>query len=247
MKIRVLPIFIGLLLGTTVLLAQEKTVTGRVTDESQTAVPGASVLIKGTTMGTVSDANGDYTILVSDDDVLVTSFIGYSKQEILVGSQTNINVTMQVDITQLQEIVVTGYATQQKKDLTGAVGVVKPADLTAIPTGNVTNQLQGRVAGVTVTGSGQPGSTAKRRIRGFGSFINNNPLYIVDGVPTDDISTLNPNDVESLSVLKDAGAASIYGSRASNGVIIITTKKGKSGVSVSYNMYVGSQSPGDGP
>ena len=247
MKIKILPIFIGLLLGTTVLLAQERTVTGRVTDESQATVPGASVLIKGTTTGTVSDADGNFTIAVSDDDVLIFSFIGYSTQEILVGSQTNINVIMQVDITQLQEIVVTGYATQQKKDLTGSVGVVETKELIAIPTGNVTNQLQGRVAGVTVTGSGQPGTTSKVRIRGFGSFQNNDPLYIVDGVPTQDISTLNPNDVESLSVLKDAGAASIYGSRASNGVIIITTKKGKSGVSVSYNMYVGSQSPGDGP
>ena len=247
MKIKILPIFVVLLLGSTVLLAQERTVTGRVTDESQATVPGASVLIKGTTTGTVSDADGNFTIAVSDDDVLIFSFIGYSTQEILVGSQTNINVIMQVDITQLQEIVVTGYATQQKKDLTGSVGVVETKDLIAIPTGNVTNQLQGRVAGVTVTGSGQPGTTSKVRIRGFGSFQNNDPLYIVDGVPTQDISTLNPNDVESLSVLKDAGAASIYGSRASNGVIIITTKKGKSGVSVSYNMYVGSQSPGDGP
>jgi len=246
MKIRILPILVGLLLGTTVLLAQEKTVIGRVTDENQSPVPGASVLIKGTTTGTVSDADGNFKITVSDDDILVISFIGYSTQEILVGSQTTINVTMQVDVTQLQEIVVTGYATQQKKDLTGSVATVETTELVAIPTGNVSNQLQGRVAGVTVTGNGQPGSTSKVRIRGFGSFINNSPLYIVDGVPTQDISTLSPNDVESLSVLKDAGAASIYGSRASNGVIVITTKRGKSGVQINYDMYIGTQNPGKG-
>lgn len=151
------------------------------------------------------------------------------------------------DITSLKEIVVTGYATQQKQDLTGSVGIVTAEELTQMPQGNVTQQLQGRVAGVTVIQDSRPGQNAKVRIRGFGSFTNNDPLYVVDGVPTTDINTLNPADVESMTVLKDAGAASIYGSRASNGVIVVTTKKGSKGVKVGYNMYYGTQNPGSGP
>jgi TonB-linked SusC/RagA family outer membrane protein len=144
-------------------------------------------------------------------------------------------------------VVVTGYTTQRRRDLTGAVATVAPAELTAVPVANVSNQLQGRTAGVDVVGNGQPGSTSTVRIRGYGSFQDNDPLYIVDGVPTQDISSMNPNDVESLSVLKDAGAASIYGSRASNGVIIVTTKKGGKGTKVTYDMYYGTQDPGAGP
>ena len=150
------------------------------------------------------------------------------------------------DVKALQDSVVTGYTTQRKRDITGSVSVIEPAKLTAVPSGNVSNQLQGRASGVTVVGSGQPGSTSKVRIRGFGSFENNDPLYVVDGVPTQDISSMNPNDIESISVLKDAGAASIYGSRASNGVIIVTTKEGNNGLKVTYDMYMGTQSPGKG-
>ena len=144
------------------------------------------------------------------------------------------------------QFAVTGYSVQQKKDITGSVSFAEPVLMTAIPSGNISNQLQGRVSGVTVTGNGQPGMTSKVRIRGFSSFLNNDPLYIVDGVPTQDISLLNPNDVESLCVLKDAGAAAIYGSRASNGVIVITTKSGGKGITINYNMYLGTQSPGKG-
>ncbi len=244
---RFMQFMIAMVLSTTVLFAQDKTVTGVILDENQDPVPGASILIKGTSTGTISDATGKFTLTAGNQDVLVISFIGYSTQEITVGNQSNITVNMLTDVTQLQEVVVTGYATQQKKDLTGSVGIVKTEELTALPTGNVANQLQGRAAGVTVVGNGMPGSTSKVRIRGFGSFQNNDPLYVVDGVPTQDISTLSPNNIESMSVLKDAGAASIYGSRASNGVIIITTKRGKSGVHVNYDMYIGSQDPGSGP
>lgn len=212
-------------------------------------MPGVNVLLKGTTQGTATDSDGKFSLSVPNDQAtLVISFVGYSTTEMVVGSRTNVSIQMAPDVTTLNELVVTGYAIQEKKDVTGSVSVVKPTELTAIPVGNVSNQLQGRVAGVTVVGNGQPGSTAKVRIRGFSSFQNNDPLYIVDGVPTQDISTLNPNDVETLSVLKDAGAASIYGSRASNGVIVITTKNGvSSGVKVNYNMYVGNQYPGKGP
>ena len=142
--------------------------------------------------------------------------------------------------------MVTGYTVQRKRDITGSVSFVEPASLTAIPAGNVSNLLQGRASGVTVTGSGLPGETSKVRIRGFASFLNNDPLYVVDGVPTQDISLINPNDVESVSVLKDAGAASIYGSRASNGVIVVTTRKGDKGFNVTYDMSMGIQLPGKG-
>ena len=144
------------------------------------------------------------------------------------------------------QFVVTGYSVQQKKDITGSVSFAEPVSVTAIPSGNLPNQLQGLVSGVTVTGSGRPGETSKVRIRGFSSFLNNDPLYVVDGVPTQDISLLNPDDVESLCVLKDAGAAAIYGSRASNGVIVITTKRGEKGFKVTYNMSIGVQNPGKG-
>jgi TonB-linked SusC/RagA family outer membrane protein len=242
-----LQVLLGLVLSSTILMAQSKTVSGTVMDSDSSPIPGVSILNKGKSTGTVTDANGKYSLEVSTNDVLVFSFIGFRVQEVTVGNQSVIDVTLETDVTELQEIVVTGYASQQKKDLTGSVGVVGTEELTQIPSGNVANQLQGRAAGVTVVADGRPGSPSKVRIRGFGSFQNNDPLYIVDGVPTQDISTLNPGDIQSLSVLKDAGAASIYGSRASNGVIIITTKQGKSGVQINYNMFVGTQSPGSGP
>lgn len=236
------------LLCSTAVLAQ-RNVSGTVTDEGGGGLPGVNIVIKGTSFGTTTDATGNFAISVpGDNSVLVFSFVGYATSEAVVGNRSVIAIQLSPDIRTLQELVVTGYATQQKKDLTGAVGTVKPTELTAIPVGNITNQLQGRVAGVTVTGNGQPGATSKVRIRGVGSFTANSPLYVIDGIPTGDISNLNPNDVESISVLKDAGAASIYGSRASNGVIIVTTKKGtRSGIKVNYNMYYGTQDPGKGP
>jgi TonB-dependent starch-binding outer membrane protein SusC len=150
------------------------------------------------------------------------------------------------DTNVIQEEVMTGYSSQMKSYLTGSVSTIYPGSLKSVPSGIVTNQLQGRASGLTVIGNGQPGDISKVRIRGFSSFENNDPLYIIDGVPTQDISSLNPNDVESVSVLKDAGAASIYGSRASNGVIIVTTRKGDNGIKVTYDMFTGTQLPGKG-
>jgi len=239
-----------LLIGFTVSSAysQEKTVTGTVTAEGEGALPGVTIVLKGTAQGAVTNIDGNYTISVPGPDaVLVFSFIGFTVQEIPVGEQTTIDVTLESDVTSLNEVVVTGYASQKKQDLTGSVGVVKAEELVQMPQGNVTQQLQGRVAGVVITQDSRPGQSAKVRIRGTGSFQNNSPLYVVDGVPTDGISTLSPNDIETLSVLKDAGAASIYGSRASNGVILITTKKGSEGMSVNYNMYMGTQMPQSSP
>ncbi len=228
--------------------SQEKTVTGTVAAEGEGALPGVTIVLKGTAQGVVTNIDGNYTITVPGPDaVLVFSFIGLSEQEVTVGTQTTIDVTLESDVTSLNEVVVTGYASQRKQDLTGSVGVVKAEELVQMPQGNVTQQLQGRVAGVTITQDSRPGASAKVRIRGTGSFQNNSPLYVVDGVPTSNINNLSPNDIETLTVLKDAGAASIYGSRASNGVILITTKKGSEGMNVNYSMYMGTQLAGDGP
>jgi TonB-linked SusC/RagA family outer membrane protein len=231
-----------------VLSAQEKTISGKVTATGEGPLPGVNVTVQGTTIGAITGLDGAYTIKVPGPSaVLVFSSIGYTTKQAAVGTQSVIDMVMESDVTALQEVVVTGYTAQRRRDLTGSVGVVEPAKLTAVPTGNVSNSLQGRTSGVTVIGDGRPGETSKVRIRGFSSFENNDPLYIVDGVPTQDISALNPNDIESLSVLKDAGAASIYGSRASNGVVIVTTKRGSKGTKVSYSMYYGVLNPGKGP
>ena len=245
---RIALLFLSMVLSLGVVFAQERTVTGKVSAESEGPLPGVKITVQGMTVGTLTDVNGAYTINVPDPEAeLLFSSLGYISREIIVGSQSVIDVVLVKDVNAIPEEVVTGYTTQQKRDITGSVSVIEPAKLTAMPMGNISNQLQGRSSGVTVTGSGQPGATSKVRIRGFSSFGSNDPLYIVDGVPTQDISSMNPNDVESLSVLKDAGSASIYGSRASNGVIIITTKKGAKGIRVNYDMYIGTQSPGKGP
>jgi TonB-linked SusC/RagA family outer membrane protein len=168
-------------------------------------------------------------------------------QEINITGKDSVKLHQQItDTNVIDKEVAIGYTVHRIRDITGSVSIVEPAGLTSIPAGNVSNLLQGRASGVTVTGSGRPGETSKVRIRGFSSFINNDPLYVVDGVPTQDISIINPNDVASVSVLKDAGSASIYGSRASNGVIIITTKRGDKGFNVTYNMSMGIQNPGKG-
>jgi TonB-dependent starch-binding outer membrane protein SusC len=240
---------LGMLFSFAMVMAQERTISGTVTAEGE-PLPGVNIFIQGTTVGTISDLDGSYTLTVPGPDaILIFSSIGYQTQSVTVGNQTTIDILMEEDVTALQEIVVTGYTTQRKMDLTGSVGVVNAEELQQMPQGNIVNQMQGRVAGVNVTQDARPGETARVRIRGISSISGaNDPLYIVDGVPLGNISHLNPNDVESISVLKDAGAASIYGSRASNGVIVVTTKKGKTGrLNVNYNMYYGTQDPGKGP
>ena len=225
-------------------LAKAQTVTGTVSDQMG-PLPGASVLIKGTTSGTQTDFDGNYTLdNVDDNATLVFSYIGFRTVEIPVNGQSTIDVTLEEDASKLDEVVVTGYGTQTKKDLTGAVSVVDTEELLAIPATTFSQQLQGRAAGVSIINDARPGGEATVRIRGFGTLGNNDPLYIIDGVPSTEQSNLNPNDIESMQILKDASAASIYGSRAANGVIIITTKKGKLGKpTISYNTFYGVQSP----
>lgn len=228
----------------------QRTVTGTVSSEvDNSPLIGATVQVKGSDVGTITEVDGSFSIRVNDEDILVVSYTGYETAEVPVNGQTNLVITLKEASLSLSEVVITGYSTQQKRDLTGAVGTVNTEELVKVPSSNVSSQLQGRVSGVTVSGDGRPGTVAKVRIRGFTSLSGaNDPLYIVDGVPTTDISTLNPNDIENISVLKDAGAASIYGSRAANGVILVSTKRGqRSGVRVNYDMYVGNIDPGDKP
>jgi TonB-dependent starch-binding outer membrane protein SusC len=212
--------------------AQERSVSGKVTDQaSGDPLPGVSIVVKGTSQGTVTDTEGSYRLpLPGNESVLVFSFIGYAVKEVPVAGQTTINVSLATDAKALGEVVVTGYSTQSKRDITGSVVSVDAAELNKVSAPNVAQQLQGRAAGVTVNTNNSPGGEATVRIRGFGTINNNDPLYVIDGVPTKGgLNNINPNNIESIQVLKDAASASIYGSRAANGVIIITTKKGKAG------------------
>ena len=207
-------------------------IMGTVTDASnQSTIPGVSVVVKGTTSGTLTDINGKYAINADEKAVLVFSFIGYTSQEVPVTGQTKIDVSLSIEAKLLEQVVVTGYQSQKKADLTGAVSVVNVKELQKMPNNNPIQALQGRVPGMVVTTDGSPsGSNVSINIRGIGSINGTNPLYVIDGVSTTSgMHELNPNDIESIQVLKDASAASIYGSRASNGVIIITTKKAKKG------------------
>jgi TonB-linked SusC/RagA family outer membrane protein len=227
----------------------QKTITGKITNATtKEPLAGASVLVKGTSSGTQTDMDGKFTlVLPATGSTISVSAVGFKTREMAVGENATFDIELTEGIDPLDEVVVTGYTSQRKKDITGAVSVVNVGDLKAVPAANATSQLQGRASGVTVVENGVPGSESQVRIRGMGSFSNNNPLYVVDGVQTSSIASLNPNDIESMQVLKDAASSSIYGVRASNGVIVITTKKGKGkGVNVAYDMYYGIQNPGNG-
>ena len=239
-----------LTLTSTSLLAQGKRLTGNVSDDKG-PVPGASVVVKGTTNGAVTDIDGNFALdLKADNATVMVSSVGYSTQQIAVGAQTSLNIVLQEDVSTLSEVVVTGYGSDAtKRQTTGAVATIKSKDLKAIPSGNVEQQLQGRVSGVTVITNGQPGTSSIIRVRGFGAFGGNEPLYIVDGVPVGSTDFLAPDDIETTTVLKDAAAASIYGARAANGVIIYTTKKGSrkgKKLEVSYDGMYGVTDPGKG-
>ncbi|MEX2591975.1 MAG: TonB-dependent receptor [Anditalea sp.] len=232
-----------LLLFTSTVLFAQRTVTGTVTDDLNEGLPGAAVLVKGTSTGTITDMSGNYSIEVPNDQaVLVFSFLGFENVEETVGSRSTIDVTLDQGVSALDEVVVTGYGSQSRREITGAVTSVDSEELLSLPATTFAQQLQGRAAGVTIVNDATPGGGATVRIRGFGTINNNDPLYVIDGVPTQNQGNLNPNDIESIQILKDASAASIYGSRAANGVIIITTKRGKVGEpTISFDAYYGSQ------
>lgn len=223
-----------------------QSVSGTISDANG-PLPGASILVKGTVNGTITDFDGNFNLNnVAADAVLTISYIGYISQEVSVGGQTSINVTLIENASQLDEVVVVGYTSQVRGDVTGAISSVDVDEALSVPVVNASEALQGRVTGVTVTNSGSPGSTPKINIRGFGTTNNTNPLYIIDGVQTDDagiLNNINPADIEQMNVLKD-GAAAIYGARASNGVIIITTKSGGYNMDkakVNFDFYTGYQ------
>jgi TonB-dependent starch-binding outer membrane protein SusC len=218
-------------------------VSGVIKNEDGEALPSVSVLVKGTTNGAVSDLDGKYSVNAPSNATLVFSFVGYASQEVSVNNRSVIDITMSVDGNTLGEYVVVGYGSQKKSSLTGAVTSVTQKDLKALPVISLTQALQGRVPGVSVTNNSSPGAEPIIRVRGIGSVsLNPNPLYVIDGVPAGGINNFDPKDIESLEVLKDASAAAIYGSRAANGVILITTKKGKAGkLGINFDTYYGTQ------
>ncbi len=210
--------------------ANAQTISGTVVDESGIGIPGVNILVKGTSTGAVTDFDGNFSIAAKSGDVLVASYIGYATQEVTVGSQSNVNITLQQDLESLDEVVIVGYGTQKKSDLTGAVGTVSGKDIDNFTFTDASQALQGRVAGVSVQSTGgAPGSGANIVIRGASTFTDIGPLFVIDGMITGSMTSVNPSDIESVSVLKDASALAIYGSRAANGVVIITTKKGTRG------------------
>ena len=238
--------------------AQERAVSGTVTAEEEGELPGVNILVKGTTIGTVTDIDGNYRVTVPNEDaVLVFSAVGYTTQELSVGNQSSIDVLMQPDIQSLSEVVVVGYGTQERGVVTGAVSSVDMSQVESVPLTSVEQTLQGRVPGVQVTqtGGGAPGGAMQVNIRGIGTVNGETPLYVIDGVQVQQdqqgvngysvLNSLNPNDIESIDILKDASAAAIYGSRASGGVVLITTKRGKEGPArVNLDAYYGIQSQG---
>ena len=216
----------------------QETISGTVTDNLGPVV-GANVLVKGSTNGSQTDFDGNFSIQASPNDVLVISYIGYASQSIKVGNQKTINVVLAEDASLLDEVVVIGYGTSKKSDLTGAVSQVTAKSFENQPLTRVEDALQGRAAGVSVSGSGAPGAGIKVRVRGVNSITgNNDPLVVVDGVFGGDLRTINPNDIASIEVLKDASSLAIYGSRASNGVILVTTKKGAGKPKISFDHFV---------
>lgn len=233
-----------LLLVTLSAFSQSKTITGTVKDGVGEPLIGVSVVVKGTSNGVVTDIDGNYSLTnVPENATLTFSYIGMLSQDIQVAGTSIINVTLKEDTQQLEEVVVIGYGSAKSKDLTAPIDVVKEDELINVPTSSPMAALQGKVAGVNITNSGTPGEGPKVTIRGMGSFGDTSPLYVVDGMFYDDINFLNNADIQDMTILKDASAAAIYGVRAANGVVIITTKKGQRNqdAKITYNGYVGIQ------
>ena len=229
------------------LYAQGQTVSGTITSDNGEPLIGATVLVKGTSTGTVTDFDGKYSIDVSSGDaVLVFSYTGYKQQEMAVGNQTNIDVVLVTDLTLLDEVVVTGYGTQRKRDVTGSIATLDAEKINKIPVASGVQAMQGQIAGVDIQSTGgRPGQAPTIKVRGRRSITaSNDPLFVIDGIPqtsgTGAIVDINPQDIASMEVLKDAAATAIYGSRGANGVVIITTKRGATGKTVvSYDGYYG--------
>jgi TonB-linked SusC/RagA family outer membrane protein len=243
LKGRTLCLLLCCMVSSLVVTAQTKHTGKVIGSDDKLPVVGASVRIKGTNTGTVTDVNGDFSLTLSPGNVLVVSYIGYQSQEVTVKGGEFLTITLQASSSTLNEVVVTGYTAQRKKDITGAVAIVDVNSMNTVVAGNTNDLLQGQASGVTVTNSGQPGAATSINIRGIGSIYSTAPLVIVDGVQ-EDLTNINAEDIESIQVLKDAGAASIYGVRGSNGVIVVTTKKGKQGkATITYDGQYGTTDP----
>ena len=238
LKIRTIAVAIcSLLLSTGAFAQQNITISGVVYGEANEPLIGASVLVEGTTRGTITDVEGKYTISAPKTAVLVFDYLGYTTEKVNVAGKNKVNVTLKAE-TVLDEIVVVGYATMKRSDLTGSVSSVSSKSIEGFKTGSVVEALGGQIAGVNITSTdGTPGASQEIKIRGVGTVTgDSSPLYIVDGFEVSDISYLANQDIKSVDVLKDASASAIYGARAANGVILITTKEGREGRSeVSYN------------
>jgi len=238
-------LFYSLLLFPFLLFAQERTIKGTVTSSDGTPIPSVNVLVKNTTKGTTTDFDGVYSINASENDILVFSYISMKTEEVVVGLSDIIDVVLEDDTSLLDEVVVVGYGQLKVKDLTSAITTVKSEDIAATPTGQAMQALQGKVAGLQIVSNGSPGQSPKIRVRGIGSYDSDasGPLFVVDGAFFNDIAFLSPADITSISVLKDASAAAIYGVRAANGVVLIETKSGgyNQKSEITYNGYVGYQ------
>lgn len=227
-------------------LAQDaRVITGTVTSEEGT-LPGVSILLKGSAgVGTTTDMDGNYRLELPADvqeGTLIFSYIGYANREVSISNQSQINVTLREDIDQLEEVVVVGYGTQRKRDVTGSITSIKSEEIEDRPVANPLNAIQGKASGITITNSGQAGAAPTLRIRGVGSTSNTNPLYVVDGIFTDNIDFVNPNDIASMEILKDASSLAMFGVQGANGVVIITTKRAKEGrTTVNVSSYAGIQ------
>lgn len=228
----------------TVLAQGTKTVKGTVVDQNNEPIIGATVVVKGSTIGAATDLDGNYVLNgVPEDATLVFNYLGMLPQEISAAGQSVINVKLREDAQLLEEVVVIGYGSAKAKDLTAPIDVVKEKELINVPTSSPMVALQGKVPGVNIINSGTPGEGPKVTIRGMGSFGDTSPLYVVDGMFYDNINFLNNSDIQDMTILKDASASAIYGVRAANGVVIITTKKGSRNqdAKITYNGYVGIQ------
>lgn len=242
LKGRYLGLLLCCLVSSLVVTAQTKYKGKVIGSDDKLPIVGASIRLKGTSTGTVTDVNGEFTLTLSPGNTLVVTYIGYQSTEIKVGTDVNLRITLQSGSSSLNEVVVTGYTAQRKKDITGSVAVVNVASLKTVPAANTASLLQGQAAGVTVVNSGNPGGGATVNVRGVGSIFSTAPLVMIDGVQGS-LNDINPNDIESIQVLKD-GSASIYGVRGSNGVVVVTTKRGKSGAAtITYDAFYGTQRP----
>jgi TonB-linked SusC/RagA family outer membrane protein len=238
-------LFLLLLINSVWLKAQNDIIlSGTVTDKTNSPLVGATIVVKGTTKGTIADFDGSYILKgLSNHDIVIFSMVGYASQEIPIGDKNRLDVVLQEDLQEIDDVVVIGYGTAKKSDLTSSITSVKGEELKQISAGNAVAALQGKAPGVQITGSGGPGSVPRVIIRGVTTVNGSDPLYVVDGVPIDgNINFLNQNDIESMEILKDASASAIYGTRGSNGVILVTTKKGKAGkTKFQFNSSVGFQ------